>query len=897
MTVLHGVCGEDADRSAYAAVRALFGPLGLLDEEARGHPLLNGSACHALPALRPGPGDERPFTPASAYQVLHGLYRLTVNLMAHRPVALVLDDAHECDEHSLRWLDFLLRRTGDLPLLVVLARRIGPEPAVPGAWADLAGQRLTTTLCLRPMTRTDIGAMAQQVFGPAVTPAFTERVAAVSGGNPRTVTRLLHELRSDGVLPNAEGGHRATEIGGRLVARSVRELLDSQVPWVGRVATAIAVLGEDSLVHVGALAGVSIALVEDALTLLRRAKAVAPGRVDLVHDEVRRAVLEPVDPRELAELRTRAALLLSDAGRPSEEVARHLLQVPGPSEPWMLALLRDAARLADGRGAPATAARYLYRVLKAEPNDVPTRLRLAVSLAETDPFRAAALLREALEGAADLSARARFAVQYAMTCLTLHRTAAARKELDELQEAFRADPGPAARPADHELRRLMEAASLIVGSTRAGTAAASIRERATRLPAACADTPVQLQGEALTALLTALDGRSLRRAVERARGVLDASGTAPNSWPLITSAVTLGLADETADALAALDRVLAHSTEAGAVWLRALALSNRALVLHSVGAIPDALADARVAVESIAAESRCACQPMPQLALASVLIDCGEADGAEAVLARVEQPAPDGSALEYHLYLMARARARWAVGDGETALRLLFDCGSAQERAGLANPVFAPWWSDATHILAALNRTQEAERIAAHGSALARQWGSARALGLAALAHGATTPGQAGVELLTEAVEKLSGSPARTEQARAELVLGRALLTTGHPQGARAHLRIAADLARSCGALALAKEARHRLITAGGRMQEITPARADMLTGMERKVAALALQGASNRQIAASLFVTVRTVEMHLTSVYRKLGVSGRAGLASALNSTPAAGRALARVP
>lgn len=163
--------------------------------------------------------------------------------------------------------------------------------------------------------------------------------------------------------------------------------------------------------------------------------------------------------------------------------------------------------------------------------------------------------------------------------------------------------------------------------------------------------------------------------------------------------------------------------------------------------------------------------------------------------------------------------------------------------------------------------------------------GHPRALGLAALARGVIAPGGTGIEPLTEAVLTLAGSPARAEHAKAEFVLGRALLKTGDQRGAREHLRTATDLAQRCGALALAAVARRLLVTAGGRMRKMSASPLDMLTGMERRVAGLAAAGASNRSIAETLFVTVRTIETHLTSVYRKLGVSGRTELGAVLRT------------
>ncbi|WP_281404052.1 helix-turn-helix transcriptional regulator [Kitasatospora kifunensis] len=953
MTRLSGACGKSPDTTAYAGVRALLRPLALPCSGGSEHPLLRGNARAALPALRPGSVTERPFTAAAAYPVFHGLYRLMADLLAQRPVALVLDDAERCDEYSLRWLDFLLRRAGELPLLVVLAHRPGATPAefaprAADAWADLAARRLATTLPLPPLTPAAVEELARQSFTGPVCPSFAERLTAVSGGNPRTLTRLLRELRRDGVSPDSGGRPRATELGGQLLARSVRALLDRHPAWVREVALAIAVLGEGGTAHpgqggpilsavtppgrgrrlgvqgparatvqaLGALAGVSPAQVEQALTVLRHAEALEgalegvlegapeevlegarePERVALANDAVRCAVLGSVDARRLAELRTRAALLLSDEGRPAEEVAELLVLLPGPPAPWMVALLRDAAEAAASRGAPAAVARYLRRVLTAQPQDVRARLQLAAALAESDPQGAAALLGAALEGAVDARSRARFALQYALTCPTVRHSGAAVRELDRAMEALRADLVPGAPAADRQLYERLRAARLVVGAAERGRPPVAVG--LIRLPAAGADTPGQLRASALAAQLTALEGRSLRRTVERARGVLAEPPEASDGWSLTASAFALGLADQSEEALAGLDRVLGHLQVGEAGWTRPVALAHRALVLHRNGAVPEALADARAALAGCPEDASRARPALPRIVLAGVLIERGEPKRAEELLDGLAPPGPDCDALEQPLYLLTRARARWAARDRETALRLLLDCGRAQREAGVGNPVLAPWWVDACRLLAVLDRVGEARELAAQGSELALHWGSPRALGLAALARGAIASGPAGVQLLGEAVERLSHSPARIEQAKAELALGRALLAMGELRGAREHLRVAADLARSRGALALAGAARRLLLEAGGRMAEITASRADMLTEMERRVARLAVGGASNRQIAASLFVTVRTVETHLTSVYRKLGVTRRTGLAAALPGSTATGvRALASLP
>lgn len=201
MAVLYGSCGEVAAGAGYGGVRELFGSLGLSGEDARNSPLLRGLARRALPALTAGPFEQETLGASATYPVLHGLYWLAANLMVDRPLVLVLDDVHWCDERSLGWVDFLLRRADDLPLLVVLAHRSEAEPVAHSALADIAAQRRPALMRLAPLTHAAVGEMARQIFQAPVEPSFTERAAAVSGGNPLTLSRLLGELRAEECSP------------------------------------------------------------------------------------------------------------------------------------------------------------------------------------------------------------------------------------------------------------------------------------------------------------------------------------------------------------------------------------------------------------------------------------------------------------------------------------------------------------------------------------------------------------------------------------------------------------------------------------------------------------------------------------------------------------------------
>jgi DNA-binding CsgD family transcriptional regulator len=132
----------------------------------------------------------------------------------------------------------------------------------------------------------------------------------------------------------------------------------------------------------------------------------------------------------------------------------------------------------------------------------------------------------------------------------------------------------------------------------------------------------------------------------------------------------------------------------------------------------------------------------------------------------------------------------------------------------------------------------------------------------------------------------VSRSPARAEHARTLLELGAALRRGRQRAAAREPLRRALDLATRCGADALAERATVELRATGARPRKAILSGADALTPSERRVAELASSGLTNREIAATLFISRKTVESHLASIYSKLDINDRSRLAATLNLT-----------
>jgi DNA-binding CsgD family transcriptional regulator len=137
--------------------------------------------------------------------------------------------------------------------------------------------------------------------------------------------------------------------------------------------------------------------------------------------------------------------------------------------------------------------------------------------------------------------------------------------------------------------------------------------------------------------------------------------------------------------------------------------------------------------------------------------------------------------------------------------------------------------------------------------------------------------------LLEQSVTQLEQSPRRLEYAIALLELGAAIRRAGRRADARTPLREALELASACGADAVAVRAHDELVTAGARPRRDPTESRSTLTASELRVARMAAEGMTNREIAQALFLTENTIETHLRSVFRKLDIGSRSQLARAL--------------
>jgi DNA-binding CsgD family transcriptional regulator/predicted negative regulator of RcsB-dependent stress response len=230
-----------------------------------------------------------------------------------------------------------------------------------------------------------------------------------------------------------------------------------------------------------------------------------------------------------------------------------------------------------------------------------------------------------------------------------------------------------------------------------------------------------------------------------------------------------------------------------------------------------------------------------------------------------------------------------ALGRPADAVRWFAEALELHQQRGTLSPAETVWVSDYAEALASVGRREEGLEALAEFMGRAEAFGEPQALGVGHIALGRLTGGDRGIELLERAVAILEPSPYRLAAARARLELGAALRRANRRTESREHLRLALDYADRHRLEPMAARAQEELIAGGGRPRRRALVGVDALTPSERRIARLAADGMTNRDIASHLFVTVKTVEMHLGRSFDKLGTGSRRELATLLTSADSA--------
>ena len=873
LRVLAARAGELEREFAWGVVRQLFEAA----VAARGEVVLAGAAAPAAPVFAGGPAADG--EAGAQFAVLHGLYWLALNLAAEQPLLLAVDDLHWCDRPSLRFLAYLARRLDGAPVLVATTLRSGEPAADPALLGEIGNDPATLPLRPGPLGATAVRELVRAELGDDADPAFCDACHEATGGNPLLLRQLLRTLEAEGIRPDAAHVDALRAVGPRAVASTVLLRLSRLPPAAAAVTRAVAVLGESAnLPVVAALAGLDEADVARATGALVRAEILRPEPpLGFVHPLVRDAVYHELSPAERELQHERAARTLRDHGAPSEQIAAQLLMAPPRGAAWVAELLEDAGRAAMRTAAVEPAVAYLERAL-AEPPAPERRdgVRLALGLAEAHTSGPAAVehLQAVYDGLGDPVARAETALALGHILLFVDREQQAARLLRSAAAAL--------PPELDDLRGLLEALELTTYYFGGGDEA--IRARLAAHPRSVPGPSLGARARTAAAVMDwahrnepadvcaaaaagALEGGELTAAFQ--------GGAVP-----IAPMIVLVWADreEALDALDAL-RVVAHRS--GSLFTANGLHMFRGHALYARGD----LAAAEELVTTAAANSRmwgfgeAASQTFIRGILCSVLVERGDLAGARRALG----PPWDRAAHEgVRFWLLGRLQLLVAEGDDEGALAAADELAAGYGR--VTNPAASPWRSLKAEALGRLGRAGEAIALAHEELELARQWGAPGALGRALRVLG-TLEGEAGAARLEEAVGVLDGSLARLEQAKALAAYGSALRRARRPSDAREPLRRALELAAACDAPGLADHVRTELYAAGARPRSDAMAGVAALTASERRVADLAAAGETNRDIAQALFVTPKTVEVHLSSAYRKLGVRSRRDLPVALGA------------
>lgn len=885
MVVLSARGGELEASFPYAVVRQLFEPAVMRADRAIRDRLLSGAAVHAERVVNPRaePGS----APVEPSAVMHGLYWLTANMAADRPLLLVIDDVHWCDPASLSWLLYLARRIEDLPAALIL----GARQVEPGA-DDALLERLRATQGLKqvepaPLSLAGVDGLARTILGDQVEPAFSEACRTVTGGIPFYIAELLRALRQDRVVGT-------TADVGAIEGLTPRAVIDVTLARLGRlpteartVAEAVALLEPSAeLRWIAALRGLDVDIVAgaaDSLLELGLLRSVAPCH--FAHPILRAAVQSEIAPARRGRLHHGAARILADAGMPVDAVAAHLMQTPPLGEPWIVSALWRAARHASARGAPAGAVAYLQRALAERPAACERReLLLDIGKAESQIHspQAPGHLREALALAEHPDEAATVALWLGQA---LHDSGALGEAVEVLSDVVKRTDG---RDSDATLE--LEAYLLSIAG-----AAGKITETAHRAASLEARTPVDSRAagavQATLALREVLSGGPRVRVRARAeRALEDIQRSLASSSHLSdrqAPGASLMWIDELDRATELFTELLDGAARMGRMQTFEIFSALRGYTAGRRGDLANAAADIEpILTAAPHGENLSFAALFALITKVQLLAEDGRPEIAEERACSAQVPAGFERGFVAALLRHGEGAAQLVQRKFDEAAATLTEVGELCDANGIRSPVVFPWRSDLALALAGTDRHGEAVELASTELRLADECDVDRARGHALRALGLLRGGESGLRDLQAAVQAFARSPARVEYGWAQYELGAALRRANRRRDARPPLDLALDLALACGAELLAQRCREELKALGARPRSVMLTGAESLTASERRVCRLASDGLKNAAIAQALFVSLRTVETHLGNSYRKLDITSRADLSQALTMT-----------
>ncbi|MGA5130222.1 AAA family ATPase [Streptomyces olivoreticuli] len=839
-----------------------------------------------------GPGQAEP----GALQAFH---RALTELTAAGPLLIVVDDAQYADPQSLECLTYAVRHCRGTALSTIVTYCASTGSA---ALHELLQQPDVRQVRVGPLSVAGVTRLLTEELGARDAQRHAAAFHAATGGNPL----LLRGLLEDRLFLPAHGQEEGDQEDGAAGTPVVGEFFHRAVlSWVHRygdtdhlrTARGIALLGDaGSLPLLSGLVGVEEGVVRQSVAALGEVGLLQDTRFR--RDEVRAILLDDLPHEELGLLHRRAARLLHEQGAGPTEVARQLLshEAAAPDEDWVPRVLRDAALLALAEDRAEFAVRCLQlarRHCADERESLIIQATLADALWRVKPLTQVQRLQPLAAPAREGLLPPRHALRVALGLMRIGSLDDAAAAIGQVSSTLAQTPGSeldgelraiglalsCAYPDSPELRRFQEA----WGSARRPDHAAGTPDGTTAEGPGIA---------ALTALRGVLkdsaDDEAVRDAVRDAEQVLDSTRLSEGTAYALRAALrTLIYADRLGTAATWCDRVLVEAARCSTqAWSAGFSAIRGQIALRG-GRLTDAVRHGECALEQLPMRGWGVVVGMPVAVLVNAHTAMGDHDAAGELLARPVPEALFRTRFGLH-YLYARGMHQLATGRHQAALADLRGCGEKMAAWDLDSPSVLPWRLGMAETWLELGNREEAARLAQEQLDLAHP-SLPRTRGSALRVLAATRPVAEQPALLQQSLDLLRRSDSWYGMARAMAQLARAHKQLGDLDKSWLMTRRAWRLADGCGA----KELSHSLQRPPGRATTTGAATAPAdgeaaaafaaLSDAERRVAALAASGYTNREIAAKLFITVSTVEQHLTRVYRKINISHRQDLPTSL--------------
>ena len=885
--ILRGRGSETERDFAYGVIRQLFEPAVAQASSEQRDSWFSGAASLAKPLVANTDDQSRGPSPSSAadpaFPVLHGLYWLCDNIARERRLLISVDDAQWADQASLRFFIYLARRLEGLPIALVLAARASEESA--GLRTQLERDIEIETCLPDALSPEATETMLCRALGDGNEPFF-RACHEITGGNPFLVTELISALRSAGVNPAEATPSVVSRMGPPGVAKSILLRVRNASIEAPGLARAVALLGDGAgLRRAAELCGLDLEVAGVAADALVAANILRNTRpLEFVHPLVRSAIYADLAPSERSLGHGRAARLLEEDGEPVEKIATQLLEAEPNGDRWVVKTLRRAAEESLSRGATGTATTFLRRALREPPapSDRPQVLHeLGSAEQRVSPEDAAEHLGEAFALHPDPEARARTGLELLRALFNAGRVNEAVEVVQSALEGLGEASPALATQLEAELISLLR-----IGLATSPLAYERLERWKGKVDGRSPPERVLMVHIAVVEALSGADSTTVAELAEKSLGggLLLAEQSAESVLAYL-SLYPLMCADRFEVVEDFLKASFAQARERGSALAFAFSSGWRSYLEIAKGDIRGAEADARAALELT--ESLPNAPVVLRIGalegLLPSLIEQGEFARAEAVLQQRGLQGELGDSVPFRFLLANRGYLRLAEGRTETAMEDFLELMGREERTGPASLFLTPYRSLAALGAKRLGRAARARDLAEEALDRARAWGAPRGLGNALRFAGLVHPGREGLDLLYEAVEVLDPSPARLVYASALTDLGSELARLGRREEGMEKLRAAFALAHRCGAGRLEQRAHKELVALGARPRRPAIAGEESLTAAESRVCRMAADGLSNRDIAETLFVTIRTVEQHLTHAYQKLGIGSREELPNVL--------------